>query len=191
MKKISILILAAIVVVINYMPLFLGGYMYNEEQAIRSSYPEYTGNKLYEKTEDQYKLIVWSGAYEKMVTVIENKWGFLHRVKSSSALVRVSQEEPFIRTWSATHHGENDLSDTLLAVETPDSDSSKIIVTNEPMDEEPVTDLEQLKALSGVYIEMDVEQGYAIYYGQLPSDQIGGFVFRSIDSEGKILSVHR
>jgi len=190
-KKISFLILAAIVVVINYMPLFLGGYMYNEEQAVRSSYPEYTGNKLYEKTEDQHKLIVWSGANEKMVTVIENKWGLLHRVRSSTVLVRVSQEEPFIRTWSATNHGESDLSDTLLAVETTENESSKIIVTNEPIDEEPVADLEQLKALSGVYIEMDVDQGYAIYYGQLPADQIGGFVFRSIDSEGKILSVHR
>ncbi|KOP67524.1 hypothetical protein AMS62_21475 [Bacillus sp. FJAT-18019] len=191
MKKISFLILAAIVVVINYTPLFLGGYMYNEEQAVRRLYPEYSGNKLYEKTEDQHKLIVWSGGNQKMVTVVENKWGWLYRARNSVVLVRTSQDEPFVRTWSATNHGGHDLSDTLLAVETTESESSKIIVTNEPMDEEPVADLEQLKALSGVYIEMDVEQGYAIHYEQLPADQIGGFVFRSIDSEGKILSVHR
>ncbi|KOR90115.1 hypothetical protein [Paenibacillus solani] len=191
MKKISFLILAAIVVVINYTPLFLGGYMYNEEQAVRRLYPEYTGNKLYEKREDQHKLVVWSDGNQKIVTVVENKWGWLYRARNSVELVRTSQDEPFIRTWSATNHGGNDIYDTILAVETSENESSTIVVTNEPMDEEPVADLERLKALSGIYIEMDVEQGYAVYYGQLPADQTGGFVFRSIDSEGKILSIHR
>ena len=80
--------------------------------------------------------------------------------------------------------------DTLLAVETSENESRKIIVTNEPWDDEPIDDLDQIKALSGVYIEMDVEQGYAVHYEQSPADQIGGFIFRSIDSEGNILSVH-
>ena len=124
MKKISFLILAAIVVVINYTPLFLGGYMYNEEQSVRRLYPAYTGNKLYEKTEDQHKLIVWSNGNEKTITVMENKWGLLHRARNSVVLVRVSQEEPFIRTWSATHRG-NGIYDTLLAVENTESESGK------------------------------------------------------------------
>ena len=43
------LILAAVLVVISYMPLFLGGYVYNEEQALRRLHPAYTGDKLYER----------------------------------------------------------------------------------------------------------------------------------------------
>ena len=39
--------------------------------------------------------------------------------------------------------------DTLLAVETSENESRKIIVTNEPWDDEPIDDLDQIKALSG------------------------------------------
>lgn len=48
-EKTMFLILAAVLVVISYMPLFLGGYVYNEEQALRRLHPAYTGDKLYER----------------------------------------------------------------------------------------------------------------------------------------------
>lgn len=183
------LILAAVLVTISYMPLFLGGYVYNEEQAMRRFHPAYTGDKLYEKIEDHHKLIVWHDGNVKMVTVMENKWGLLHRIANSVALEPGAEEEPFVRIWSASHHGDG-IYDTLVAAETSEPESKKILVTNEPWDDEPIDDLDQIKALSGIYIEMDVEQGYAVHYEQLPADQTGGFIFRSIDSEGNILSVH-
>ncbi|MGE7823125.1 hypothetical protein [Paenibacillus sp. NPDC093718] len=188
MKKTMFLMLAVVLIVISYMPLFLGGYVYNEEQAMRRFHPAYTGDKLYERTGDHHKLIVWHDGNVKMVTVMENKWGLLHRASNSVVLERGSEDEPFTRIWSASHRGEG-MYDTLLAVETPENESRRIIVTNEPWDDEPIDDLDQIKALSGIYIEMDVEQGYALHYEQLPADQIGGFIFRSIDSEGNILSV--
>lgn len=77
----------------------------------------------------------------------------------------------------------------LLAAETREPGSKKILITNEPWDDKPIDDLDRIKALSGIYIEMDVEQGYAVEYEQLPADQTGGFIFRSIDSKGHILSV--
>lgn len=189
MKKTMFLILAAVLVAISYMPLFLGGYVYNEEQTMRHFHPAYTGDKLYEKIEDHHKLVVWHDGNVKMVTVMENKWGLLHRVANAVVLEPKSEEEPFVRTWSASHRGDG-MYDALLAVETSENESRKIIVTNESWDDEPIDDLDQIKALSGIYIEMDVKQGYAVQYAQLPADQIGGFIFRSIDSEGNILSVH-
>ena len=65
----------AVLVVISYMPLFLGGYVYNEEQALRRLHPAYTGDKLYERIGDHHKLIVWHDGNVKMVTLMESKWG--------------------------------------------------------------------------------------------------------------------
>lgn len=188
MKKAMFLILAAVVVVISYLPLLLDGYAYNEEQAIRRVHPAYTGDKLYERSEDHHKLIVWQDGHVKTVNVLESKWGMLHKITNAVALEPKSEDEPFVRTWSASHRGDG-IYDTLVAVETSEPESKKIIVTNEPWDDKPIEDLEQVKALSGIYMEIDVEQGYAIHYEQLPADQTGGFIFRSIDAEGNILSV--
>ncbi|MGY5344669.1 hypothetical protein ACXFAU_19670 [Paenibacillus glucanolyticus] len=189
MKKTIFFILAAVVVVISYMPLFFGGYVYNEEQAMRRFHPAYTGDKLYEKIGDQHKLIVWHDGHVKIVTAVESKWGLLHRVKNAVVLEHRTEEGPFTRIWSASRNGDG-MYDTLLAVETLEPHSKKILVTNEPWEDKLIDNLDQIKASSGIYIEMDVEQGYAVEYESLPYGQTGGFIFRSIDAEGNIISVH-
>lgn len=112
LKKSIFLILAAVAVVVSYMPLVLGGYAYNEAEAIRHFHPAYTGDKLYEKIEDGHKWIVWHDGHIKIATVIESKWGLLHKVMNAVTLERRSAEDPFVRTWSASHRGDG-MYDTL------------------------------------------------------------------------------
>jgi hypothetical protein len=49
--------------------------------------------------------------------------------------------------------------------------------------------LSKVKEYSTVYIEMDVINGYAAHYSYLKPSDVKGFVFRGLNSEGKVISV--
>lgn len=189
MKKYVFLILAALIAAVCYTPLLTGGYGYSEEQALRKKFPSYPREALYEKTIGPHRIVIWNDNGGRSIAVVEKKWGVLSKVVDSNVLWQGYNDEPFHRTWSGRWNGE--AYDTLLAVETPEPNSDKIIVTNESLDEEGPDDLDTLRAASDLYLELEVENGFVVYYGALPENMTGGFVFRSVDDQGRILSSTR
>lgn len=89
--------------------------------------------------------------------------------------------------WSATLKDDK-YYDSLFAAEVLDTKIAKVIVSNESGNENDLS-LSEVKEQSTVYVEMDVINGYAAHYSHLHNSDVGGFVFRGLNSEGKVVSV--
>ena len=90
-------------------------------------------------------------------------------------------------TWSATLKDDK-YYDTLLAAKVLDNEIVKVIVSNESSNENDLS-LSEVKEQSTVYVKMDVINGYAAHYSYLHTSDVGGFVFRGLNSEGEVISV--
>ena len=177
----SVLILVVLYVV------HLNGYRLSEESAIRNSYPNQSGEIVYEKEFNPKKVIIWDTGNGKYVKLINNDWGILHRVTEISGIGGTTLDEKMKFTWSSTLK-ENKYYDTLFAVEILDPKIVKVIVSNE-RNNGSLLSLDEAKEQSTVYVEMDVLNGYAAHYRYLHTSDVGAFIFRGLDSEGNVLSI--
>jgi hypothetical protein len=57
------------------------------------------------------------------------------------------------------------------------------------MDNGTSEQLDEIKSKSSVFIELKVQDGFAVSYNELPVDVVGGFVFRGLDKKGQIIAV--
>lgn len=85
--------------------------------------------------------------------------------------------------WSA-HAGKKGFYNTLFAAKVLDKNIVKVVVSNVNKDKS----LDEVKNTSTFYMEMPVNNGYAINYSYLPNSKVGGFVFFGADPEGKVIS---
>jgi hypothetical protein len=101
-------------------------------------------------------------------------------------------------TWSATQQFNN-FYDTLFAVEVLDTNIVKVIISNEINNENYLSmisneinnqnylSLSEAKKQSSVFFELDVINGYTAHYSYLHTSDVGEFVFRGLNSEGKVI----
>lgn len=165
----------------------LNGYKLTEESAIRNSFPNQSGENVYEKEFDNKKVVVWDAGTAKYVKLINTDWGILHRATVISDIGVTTLDEKMKFSWSATLKDDK-FYDTLFAVEVLDTKIVKVIVSNERNNEKELS-LDEVKEQSTVYVEMDVINGYAAHYSYLHTLDVGAFIFRGLDSEGNVLSV--
>lgn len=179
-----------IVSVLILLALFVGhlnGYKLTEESAIRHSYPNQSGEIVYEKEFDQKKVVIWDAGTAKYVKLLNKDWGILYRTTVISGIGGTTLDEKMKFSWTATLK-EDKYYDTLFAVEVLDTKIVKVIVSNE-RNNEKVLSVDEAKEQSTVYVEMDVLNGYAAHYRYLHTLDVGAFIFRGLDAKGNVLSV--
>lgn len=188
MKKRRLLfyVLSAVLVV-YFAPAVMGGYSYSEQAAVRDSFPHESGEVIFEKPFGDKKILVWRTENKSYVKLLERKWGIFHRVADTASIEQREPERKMKMTWSASKK-EGDRYDTLVAAETIDPSIRKVIVSNEGFHKK-LTSLDEVHKHATVYVEMDVKNGYAAHYLDLPHSETGDFVFRGLDEQGNIVSV--
>lgn len=64
-------------------------------------------------------------------------------------------------------------------------------VYNDNIDRGILEHLDDIKKASTIFVELDVEHGYAVHYALLDYEDVGAYVFRGIDESGRIIHVGR
>ncbi|WP_426452979.1 hypothetical protein ACP26L_12880 [Paenibacillus sp. S-38] len=184
MKKRCIVLSGLLLWVIVYgIPCMLMGNAYTPEGAVRRLHTE--GESTYRKKAGDHLLMLWDTGYSHEVMVVKRTWGLLYRLHMAGSLTEREPGAALRTTWSAQLTKEQKY-DTILAAEAADPRIKKIIVTSEgPM--KNITSVEAARSQSAVYVEMDVEQGFAAQYLLLSPADAGNFVFRGLDEAGNIV----
>lgn len=186
-KKRYLIFLGILLLLVVYFGPLMGGYSFTEESAIRHSFPNQDGETVFEKEFGSKKVVIWDTGTQSYVKLISKTWGTFYRATSLDAISAVTSEEKMKISWSASQN-ENNYYHTLLAAEVLDDDIVKVVVSDESGNEDDTT-LNEAKEQSTVYVEMDVINGYAAHYSYLPNSNVGGFVFRGLNSDGEVVSV--
>lgn len=186
-KKGYLILFSVLILLLLYFGLLLGRYSITEELAIRYSFPNQSGEKVFEKEFGRKKVVVWDTGTVSFAKLINKDWGILYSLRDSAEISVITPGEKMKFAWSATLQDEK-YYDTLFAVEVLDTQIVKVVVSNEGSNENELS-LSEIKEQSTVYIEMDLTNGYAAHYSYLSTSDVGGFVFRGLNSEGKVISV--
>ncbi|MFC7677401.1 hypothetical protein [Paenibacillus sp. GCM10028914] len=185
MKKHKLLVVILTICVCSVLFfLKMSGYSFSKEGALKYSVP-YDGDIVYEQNFSNHTLVILKGKQETYAKLIKSKWNVLFQVTNVSVLGPLYPDETNLRTWSA-HLNSNKRYDTILAIEVSDPRFRKVIITNEKIDNEKSTDVEEIKENSNIFIELNIVNGYAGTFQELDSKDAGGFVFRAIDDTGSI-----
>lgn len=185
--KKSYIIFYSVLILLLYLNHLSTGYSFTEESAIRNSFPNQDGENVFEKEFDSKKVVVWDTGTESYVKLIIKDLCIFHRVTAANAISGITTDKMMKFTWDATLKDDK-YYDTLFAAEVLDTKIVKVIVSNKSSNEINLS-LSEVKEHSTVYIEMDVINGYAAHYSYLKPSDVGGFVFRGLNSEGKVISV--
>jgi|GEM_PF-1789958 len=166
------------------------GYAWSKHSAIMRSAPFQEGATIYSSSEPDRNVIVWrtadNTAYAK---VLASKWG-KYRVLVSSQLAPQWDNPALKRTWATfkAGHGTNRF---VAAVQEDNPAIATIIVSNDNIDDVVLTDLNDIRSSSTLYMELTLDNGYAAGTAESPSTGPGGIVFRELDRKGRIVSVGR
>jgi len=185
-KKIIVLITVALVLYIA--PSILYGYYYTESEAIQKLLPQKNGNIVFEKSFGNNKVIITKTNGMTYVNLIECKWGLFYKGKDITPFSAGEPGDLIRRTWSASLTEEQRY-DTVLAVEVLDPSITKVIISNEGYSRN-LDNLEDVKALSALFLELDVINGFAVTYTDLSIEDAGSFVFRGLNDKGEVVSVN-
>ncbi|SEO60622.1 hypothetical protein [Paenibacillus sp. OV219] len=173
-RRRKILLLAVAVLLIVYYLFHISGYSLSARGALRHSFPPSDGAPLYIKSFGDYSVGITGEGKQQTAKLIYKKWGFLYQVRSSAALYNPGDKEPMGITWLAHLANEREYNVLLAAkVENP---AIHIVRFSHEGD------------LADSYIEVKVENGYAVTYQRLPIAKAGNFVFRGLNDEGKVLA---
>ncbi|MBP1994417.1 hypothetical protein [Paenibacillus eucommiae] len=189
-KPIRIILLLVFLWLLSYFFMAESGYSFNENKALRNSLPYQDGKVVYQKDFGSNKIIIWDTANTKYAKVIHTKWGVLHQVRNVSVLLSREPGDAINRTWSASLNSKK-LYETTFAVEVKNANIEKVIISNDNIDNEISEQLDEIKNNSSIFIELEVQDGFAVSYNELPVNDVGGFVFRGLDKNGQVITVGR
>lgn len=167
-------------------PSVLGGYAITEHSAIRYTLPNQDGELVFEREMEDKKIVIWDTGKINYVKLIENPSGIFKRITSINSISGQPLDKKMKVTWSASEKQE-EYYDAIFAAEVLETEIEKVIVSNE-QDGKKDTPLNIVKEQSTVFIEMDVEDGFAATYSKLQGSGVGSFSFRGINSDGKVVS---
>jgi hypothetical protein len=188
-KKRYLIFFAVLLLLLYFDPLSTG-YSLTEESAIRNSFPNQGGEIVFEKKFDNNKVVVWDTGPESYVKLLRKELGIFYRVHAANAVSGITADNKMKFTWDATLK-DDIYYDTLFAAVILDKKIVKVIVSNNGINN--INDinltLREVEENSTVYIEMDVINGYAAHYSYLHNSDVGGFLFRGLNSEGKVISI--
>lgn len=186
-KKRYLIIFGVLLILFYFGPSILGGYSWTEYSAIRYTFPNEDGKVVFQKEFGNKKVVIWDTGKQRYVKLIENTLGLLYRSTNVSEINAATLDEKMIITWSGSQN-EDEFYDTLFAAEVLDDDIVKVVISNDDRNGNDMS-LSEGKEHSTLFVEMDVINGYAAYYSYLPYSDVGNFVFRGFNSDGKVVSV--
>ena len=160
-------------------------YSFSKGRALISSFPHYSGDIVYEQNFSNHTLVILKGKQGTYAKLIKSKGKIIFQVTNGSVLGPLYPDETNLRTWSANLNS-NKRYDTILALKVSDPRIRKVVITNEKINSEKSTDLEEIKKNSNLFIELNVVNGYAGTFQELDNKNVGDFVFRAIDDKGSI-----
>ncbi|CAG7619431.1 hypothetical protein ACFQI7_03285 [Paenibacillus allorhizosphaerae] len=170
------------------------GYSIIDNKVIRNSYPSKDGEVIYEKDYENKKTVIWKTDTGYYVKLVEAKWGILYHVPNVAELQPMSpligKEGDIKRTWSASLNS-NKMYDTIFAVESDNPEIKSIIVSNDNIERVISYDFDEIKENSTVFIELNLEDGFAASYNELNTKDAGGFIFRGVNEKGEIIILGR
>jgi|GEM_PF-6467229 len=185
----------------NYLALFLiavivlfsilfSEFSSSEYGAIKK-YPFGTkGTIVYEQLHDREKVIIVEGDNSHSVYVVKSYNNILHRVIDVNQLVQSDPAAPLLRTWGGSRNNNN-MFDTLIAVQALDYAIVKVIVSNEQHQEEYSDNIGDIIANSTFFEVLTLKDGFATFYDELESSLVGSYIFRGLNAKGEIIAVLR
>lgn len=165
------------------------GYSFFESKAIRESSPNIAGQIFYEESyQSNKKLVVWDTGNEKYLKLIEKKFLFLYRQQYTMAMDVRKVDSPISSSYYARLIREKTYG-VLFGTEIRDSRIKQVIVIDRKLVDngEELKDLEKIRELSTVYVELEVVDDIAFAYAEL--EKAISFAFLGLDSDGKIIFV--
>lgn len=168
-------------------PSLFGGYYWTESAASERSYYDTELVEVYEKKSGDKKIIIQDNEFLRVAKVIDRPLGLFYQAELVTDVSAATSDGKMKFGWTATQK-EEEYYEVLLAAEAVNENIEKVIVTNE-YPEQRGASVDELKELSDLFIEMEVKNGYAAHYLELPNSETGGFEFRGINAEGEIVSV--
>ncbi|WP_127498900.1 hypothetical protein [Paenibacillus glycanilyticus] len=168
-----------------------GGYAFSKANALKNSNMLHGGDSVYEITSGTNTIVIWHAVHKDQVVLVKKKWGLLYRVEDVSQMYpSVSEPKTLFRTWSAQMNGKKRY-EAIIAAQTLDPKVKSIVVSNDSKDADIADHIEEIKNSSTFFIELPVTNGYAATYQVLDPGVSTGFVFRTLDQNGSIISTSR
>lgn len=183
-----------VILAIVFFILYRYGYSLNEKQALRISYPFTDGDVVYNKKFENNKAVIWETENFNYVKQVEIKLGFLYQVSNVAVLQSmqplIGTEGELMGTWSARLNSRN-MYDTIFGVESDNPEIKRVIISNDNIDNVISYDMDEIKENSTVFIELNLEDGFAASYNELNTKDASGFIFRGVNDKGEILILGR
>lgn len=180
-----IVILFSLCIVFLYLE-YKSGYGLTERQAISYTFPEKDIEVVYEEDFNDRKIAIFKIGDELYSKMIQRKWGIIYKSLQSSRLTLRYENDLVRRAWSANLNS-NEKFDTFFAVQARDPAIKKVIITNDDLDQDTETNIEQIRKDSSLYIELNIRDGFASKYLEMDNKDVGSFVFRGLDANGNVV----
>jgi hypothetical protein len=177
-----------IVIIFLYGPSTLGGYHWTKSAAIKDSFPFQSGKVVFAKKFDKHEIVILDTGRVKYAKLIENPMGLLYRSRSDDEISGETADKKMKISWSGRLR-DDQFYDMVFAAQVLSGDIVKVVVSNDHQRNMDIS-LSEVKKVSTLYVEMDIHNGYAVNYTRLPHEKLGNFVFRGVNSEGKVVSVY-
>ncbi|MGP4040929.1 hypothetical protein ACTWP4_13680 [Gracilibacillus sp. D59] len=185
-KRYIIIFCVLLLIGVYFGPSVLGGYAITEHSAIRYTIPNQEGEVVFEQEIADKKIVIWDTGKVNYVKLIEKPLGIFKRATNVSSISGQTNDGKMKVTWSGSEIKDG-FYQVIFAAEILDKDIEKVIISNE-QDDKKSTPLNIVKEQSTVFIELDVRDGFAVHYSELPHGDVGSFRFRGINRDGKIIS---
>ncbi|MBM7565090.1 hypothetical protein [Paenibacillus sacheonensis] len=183
-RRNTILAIVLLFVAIVYFVYYQSGYSLSEERALqRSDYGGMTQSHKQSYGEDE--VVILSNGSRSKVQVVHRKWGFLYKPGTSVEMAPIEGHPSVRYAWfsmdSASPNGKRLL---VFAAESFEPSVKKVIISNDTLSRP--ANAKDVNGNASVYVELNVAQQYGIMRQTVDVEEIGSFVVRAADADGRI-----
>ncbi|QHW32984.1 hypothetical protein GZH47_20755 [Paenibacillus rhizovicinus] len=186
-RRNAVLAILLLVVAVAYFAFHQTGYAFTEKEALRSA-GVYNGlTKAYEQPFGSDVIVMMSNGSQSRVQIVHNKFGFLHKPGTSVEMAALDGQSSVRYAWFSTGaSGKDGKREIVFAAESSDAAIRKVIISNDRLN--APKDSAEVKKNASVYVELDVAKQYGIVVEELEAQEIGSFVVRGADADGRIVT---
>ncbi|MBO7747604.1 hypothetical protein I8J29_25785 [Paenibacillus sp. MWE-103] len=186
-RRNTILAVALIAVAVLYFAYDQSGSYFSARSAFAHS-ASYPGQSVaYERALGSDKIAILTNGSQSKAQIVHRKWGLLYEPGTSVEMAALQGRESVRYAWFSAGAGEEEGKIAVVfAAESFDPAVKTVIVSNDTLaDPAGAADVKQA---STVYVELEVGEKYAIATKELGGQDVGSFVVRAADANGKILT---
>ncbi|QHT63054.1 hypothetical protein GXP70_25865 [Paenibacillus lycopersici] len=186
-RRNTVLAVLLLVAAVVYFVFHQTGYALTEKQAIRSA-GVYSGqSNVFAKPFGDDNIVLLSNGSQIKAQIVHRKWGFLYKPGTSVEMAALEGHPNVRYAWFSidgdSHDGKRDI---VFAAESTEDAVKKVVISNDKLN--APKDAAELKANASVYVELDLKQTYSIEVQAIDEQEIGSFVIRGLDADGRIVA---